>query len=82
MSDLVDINAARNRRTAPDPEFIKKDGFGRPMQCYLINYMMDGEEWGGVHVWAYSMDDAAKRVDALRASATLMGQAMRCQPWP
>ena len=81
MNDPIDLNAERNKREEPDPEFVKKDDFGRPMQCYLVNYEMDGEEWGGVQVWAYSMDDAAKRVEALRTTAKLMGQAMRCQPW-
>ena len=81
MSDPIDLSAIRNQRTAPDAEFVKRDDFGRPMQCYLIEYTMDGHEWG-VQVWAYSMEDAANRVQALRATAVLKGQAMRCQPWP
>lgn len=77
MSDPIDLSAVRNQRTAPDAEFVKRDDFGRQMQVYLIQYTMDGEDWGGVQVWAYSMDDAQRRVQALRASATLLGQAMR-----
>jgi hypothetical protein len=80
MSDAIDLSAERNKRTGPDAEHVRKDDFGRPMYRYLLSYEMDGETWAG-DVWAYSMDDAAKRVDAMRASVKLDGQAMRCEPY-
>jgi hypothetical protein len=77
MSDPIDLSAERDKRTGPDAEHVRKDEFGRPLFRFLLSYEMDGEMWGGVDVWAYSMDDAQRRVDAMRASARLDGQAMR-----
>lgn len=77
----IDLNAERNKRAAPDAEHIRKDDFGRPMYRFLIEYEMDGSKWTGVHVWAYSWEDAEKRLAALKSTAKLDGQAMSELPW-
>jgi hypothetical protein len=73
MSDPIDFIAEKNKREAPDPEFVRRDEFGRPLYCFLIDYEMDGGSWGS-ELWAYDAADAEKRVEAMRASLTLAGQ--------
>jgi len=81
MGETVDLSVERDKRNGPDAEHVRKDDFGRPMYRYLLSYEMDGDKWTGVHVWAYSWEDAEKRVAAIKASVTLDGQAMRCEPY-
>jgi hypothetical protein len=78
--DAIDLSAERNKRSGPDAEHVRKDELGRPLYRYLLSYEMDGE-WAGLDVWAYSMDDAQRRVDAMRASVKLDGQAIRSEPY-
>lgn len=74
MADVIDINAERDKREAPDAEFRKHDDFGREMFTFLLNYEMgDGSRWS-VELWAYSAEDAQNRVDAMRGSLTVCGQ--------
>lgn len=80
MSDVIDLNAKRNERERPDPEFVRKDDFGREMHLYLLSYDFDGSTWGGVDVWAYSMEDAQARVAAMRESLVVLGQAYAAFP--
>jgi hypothetical protein len=73
MSDVINLTAKRNERENPDPEFVRKDDFGRPMYCYALDYAMDDASWGA-QIWAYSMEDAERRVEAMRSSLSLLGQ--------
>ena len=74
MSDkIVDLGQERGKRDRPDPEYIRKDDFGRPMYVFLLEYEMDGSRWE-TRVWAYSFGDAMARVDAMRRSLFLLGQ--------
>lgn len=79
MSDIIDLNAKRNEREKPDPEFVRKDDFGRPLYCFLLDYEFDGANWSA-DVWAYSLEEAEKRVEAMRSSLTLKGQDMTAFP--
>ena len=74
MTDVVDLTAERNKREAPDPEFVRKDDFGRPIYTFLLSYEMDGSQWS-TEVWAYSYEDAQNRVAAMRDSLKVDGQA-------
>lgn len=67
------MTAERNKRAAPDAEHVRRDDFGRPLYRYLLTYSMDGSEWGA-DVWAYTMEDAEARVQAMRTSLKLEGQ--------
>lgn len=73
MADVVDLGAERNRREAPDVEHVRHDDFGRTLFCYLLSYDFADSQWSA-QVWAYSMDDAEKRVEAMRESLRLDGQ--------
>ena len=79
MSEPIDLTAERNRRAMPDPEFVSKDGFGRPMFTYLLSYDFEGGEYS-TQLVAYSMEDAAARVEAMRASLRLDGQLFEAFP--
>lgn len=79
MTDIIDLNAKRNEREKPDPEFIRRDGFGRELQLYLLDYEYDGARWSA-DIWAYSAEDAEGRVKAMRESLSLMGQAFTIIP--
>lgn len=74
--DPINLAAERNKREAPDPEFVRKDDFGRPMYAYCVSYDMDDKQWGGVTIWAYDFDEAIRRLDALRQSGRVDGQLM------
>lgn len=80
MSEPVDLNAERNKRAAPDAEFTRHDAFGRPMYCYATSYKMGDDDWSA-EVWAYSDEEAAQKVEAMRSTLKLDGQMMRSRPW-
>jgi hypothetical protein len=79
MSDVIDLNEKRNERERPDAEFIRKDDFGRPMYCFLLDYTFDGKHWSS-EVWAYDEAEALKRVEAMRESLKYMGQMFTVVP--
>ena len=75
MSDeIIDLNAERSKREQPDAEFVRHDDYGRPLYLLLLGYEMDSSSWS-TEVWAYDFPDAEKRVEAMRASLTVNGQA-------
>lgn len=71
--DVIDLNKVRNDREAPDAECVTNDGFGRPMYQFGVEYELDGSEWT-MSIWAYSLEDAQRRVAAIRDTATVYGQ--------
>ena len=77
--DIIDLNAERNKREQPDPEFVRKDGFGRPLYLFLLNYQMDGASYTA-DIWAYDMADAQRRVDAISTTVAVLGQAFGKEP--
>ena len=77
---VIDLTAERNKRTAPDPEFVKHDDLGRPMYCYCVEYDMNGKQWGGVSIWAYDFEEALRRLEAIRQSSKVGGQLMATYP--
>lgn len=79
MSDVIDLGAFRDRRDGPDPDLVATDEYGRKLFTYLLSYDFDGGQYS-TQVWAYSMEDAAARVEAMRASLRLDGQAFHRVP--
>lgn len=73
MTDPIDFTERLNKRDI-DQNHIRKDDFGRPMYEFILSYEFNGSTWGGVTVWAYSMDEAEQRVAAMRESLVLLGQ--------
>ena len=79
MSEPISLDAVRAARGQPEADLVRKDGFGRPMFCFLLEYTMGGDEWGH-KLWAYSEDDARARVAAMRESLVLRGQIFGTVP--
>jgi hypothetical protein len=79
MTEIVDLNAERNRRAQPDPEFVKQDDYGRPLYTYLLSYDMDGSSWS-TQIVAYDEADAEARVAAMRETLRMDGQLFAAIP--
>lgn len=79
MSEPIDLNAERNRRAQPDPEFVRHDDYGRPMYHFGTAYSFEGRMFGA-EIWAYSREDAEARVKAMRESLMLLGQTFSMIP--
>lgn len=79
MSDILNLAFERDKRLAPDPEFVRTDDFGRKMYLFALEYRMDGDEWG-CEVWAYDVADAQRRVDGMRQSLRILGQMYTAIP--
>lgn len=75
----IDLAAERDKRNGPESDHVRRDGFGRPLFRYALSYQMGDSSWC-THVWAYSMEDAADRVAAMRSSLTLDGQVYSTVP--
>jgi hypothetical protein len=75
----ISLAAERNKREQPDPEFVRKDDFGRPLYAFALEYQMDGGTWS-TQVWAYSHEDAEARVAAMRESLAVRGQLFGMTP--
>lgn len=73
MSDIIDLNAERNRRAEPDPEFVSQDEYGRKLYTFGVDYDHDGSSYT-FHLVAYSWEDAEAKVAGIRASAKVYGQ--------
>lgn len=73
MSDIIDLNERRNAAERPDPEFIRKDDFGREMFSFALSYNM-GDATFGINLWAYDLADAEAKVAAMRESLRIDGQ--------
>ncbi|MDX3924973.1 MAG: hypothetical protein QHC90_04080 [Shinella sp.] len=71
--NVVDLSRARSDQDRPDADLIRYDDRGREMRTYVLDYEMDGSTWGAT-ILAYSMEDAQKRVDAMRKSLSLRGE--------
>lgn len=79
MSDIIDLNAERSKREQPDPEFVRKDDYGRPLYHFGLRYEMDGSQWAA-EIWAYDWDDAEKRCAAMRETLVVEGQTYSVIP--
>ena len=75
MSDIIDFNERRAAKDRPDADMVRLDDDGAPLYLFFLQYEMDGSTWGGIDVWAYSFDDAERRVEAMRQSLVVLGQA-------
>ncbi len=76
MTDIIDINAERNKREQPDSRFVRRDNYGRPLYCFLLSYMVDESRFS-TQVWAYDFADAEARVAAMRNSLKVDGQLFK-----
>lgn len=79
MSDIINLNERRNAADKPDADFVRHDDFGRPMYLFLLEYAMPDGDYG-TEVWAYNITDANERVEAMRESLIVLGQAYTSFP--
>lgn len=79
MTDIVDLNERRNAAEKPDPEFIRKDEYGRPLYCFVLSFDMADRQYG-TDLWAYDMADAEAKVAAMRESLRVDGQMFSVVP--
>lgn len=80
MSDIVDLCAERDRRGGPDADFVHLDEHGRKLFVYVLDYEIDGSIFS-IHMVARSMEDAERRVEAMKTSLVLKGQLYREIPF-
>lgn len=78
-SNVIRLVSARAKLDKPDEFATKKDDFGRPIFLFLLEYRMDGQDYGA-EVWAYHWADAMERVKAMRKSLKVIGQAFTKLP--
>lgn len=77
---VINLTIEREKRTAPDPEFVQRDAYGRIEQvCFTCSYMLAGREHS-VHIWAKDWDDAEARVAAMREGLKVEGQIYSVVP--
>jgi hypothetical protein len=73
MGDVLDLAAARDKRTRPDPQFVTVDEAGRQMFAFFADYRL-GDAVFGINFFAYDFDDAERRLLAMRSGLSLCGQ--------
>lgn len=73
MADIVDFNAARDKRDGPDEQFVTTDQHGRKMFAFCFEYQMESRVFT-VSLFAYDFEDAEKRLVAMRETLSLAGQ--------
>lgn len=76
---IIDMDAERAKREAPDPQYVSQDDYGRPLYTFLLSYEMSGKRWS-VDIWAYDFADAEARCAAMRDSLQVDGQAFSSTP--
>ena len=73
MTDPIDLSAERDKREGPDPEYVKRDEYGRPLYTFIAEYRR-GDATFSIEFWAYDQDDAQAAVAAMNTGVTLVGQ--------
>ena len=80
VMSVIQLSDVRASREQPDPEHIRRDQYGRPMQRYALSYEMGGKDWS-TEVWAYSFEDAENRVAAMARTLVVQGQMWAFRRW-
>lgn len=74
MADPIDLNAERNKRAEPSADCIRRDDYGRKIYCFLASYdCVDGSKFS-TEIWAYTQEEAEKRIEGMRKSLKYDGQ--------
>jgi hypothetical protein len=74
--DIMQIIEFRSQPAAadrPDNDFVSIDQNGQEIYRFALQYDWDDKLWAA-EIWAYSLDDAETRVQAMRQSLTVCGQ--------
>jgi hypothetical protein len=59
-------------RDTPDAEHVEPDQWGRPMLRFIAEYVHAERPWS-LDIWAFSMQDAEARAEAI-GNVTILGQ--------
>ena len=76
---VIDLEKVKAAREAPDGDLVDRDQYGRPMYRFSVEYQFDGKQWD-FHIDAYSLEDAERRVAAMREGLTVYGQVYGVVP--
>lgn len=74
MTDIVDLATYRQKQDT-DSYCIRHDQDGREMLLFALEYELQSKTIA-THIWAYSMEDAEKRVEAMRTSLVVIGRTV------
>ena len=83
---VVSLSSFKAKRDEPDPEFVRKDEFGRSLYCFTADYRFLSEHMPGetgiysINFWAYSQADAEAKIAAMREGLTYKGQIYAAIP--
>jgi hypothetical protein len=73
MPDVTDLQAYKNSKMEPDPEFVKTDEFGRKLYTFSYEFdHSDGKRYG-FEIWAYDFEDAEAKMTSIRESGRIIG---------
>ena len=75
----IDLAAERNKREEPAPENVLVDDFGRKLYRFLCSYDLGPERYI-FHLWAYDLEDADKKIQAIKESGQVDGQVFHTVP--
>jgi hypothetical protein len=56
-------------------DYQRLDDFGRQLNLYFCSYKFEDKNYS-LDIWAYDMEDAERRVEAIRDSFNLEGQLL------
>lgn len=73
---VIDLQKVKADREAPDADCTCRDQYGRPMFRFGVEYEFEGKLWD-FHIDAYSLEDAERRVAAMRENQAVYGQTYR-----
>lgn len=77
--NVVDFNERRSAKEYPDAEFVRQDEYGRKLYLFLTSYDLGSDQYGS-ELWAYDLEDARKKVSAMRESLRIDGMAFASVP--
>ncbi|EJC64654.1 hypothetical protein Rleg5DRAFT_1408 [Rhizobium leguminosarum bv. viciae WSM1455] len=70
---VISFDKLRDTREQPDAQFVRTDEHGQAMYLFALEYEMGQSTWSAM-IWAYSFEDAERRVKAMRGSLAVCGQ--------
>jgi hypothetical protein len=73
MAEIVDLQATRQRRNAPDANCVSEDAQGKAIQLFAVEFHMDGRTFAD-EIWARDLADAERTVVAIRDSLRVVGE--------
>ena len=70
---VIDLTVERNKREAPDAEFVTVDAFGRNMYAFALEYALEGRTYT-CSIFAYDFADAERHASARGGGIAVSGR--------